>query len=496
MWTVVELERILLVIRNIRHGGVVRVSQIGTVLRMWPMRTMMVQKPGITHCRRLIWGICPVWPVRTKRPLVVGDGGSQVALTRYPHDSAAVGLSIHLVRQKRLQRRYLVQHGVDLRQVLSSAARAGLEVQTGTPVRGCTLADTIGRPEGEILLDAIWHVGLGRHWQEDVLGRVWLLRVLDRSAIVRSRQDAVGRLSSQHVLWRLRGLPSTRALRVVRVVARQRVGILLRRGILGEVAACGRRSIAQRRWMGGRRWEGVEQVRRLRLWGALAHHGHDDVRRSFTKTGWCRCLRGIVACLLRLTYLSNREQSVCTPGVCLLARHQQRPRPWEAERGRRRRPGGGCAGGVVGEQSRSGGVRCGGGVSGRLMRAPCLPVCKGDARCRRHDARLRCAEWIAPARGDRRREKNDALWVDAAASALRDLGAHWKSRAAERRAGQGAVLGGGRSRQASRLCAASSRADASFWATESAGVRRVMTSCSAAETSQQSFNSGCRLSLL
>jgi hypothetical protein len=195
MLTVVELEWVLLVISDVGHGGVVRVGQICTVLRMWPMGTVMVQKPGITHCCRLVRGICPVWPVRTEGPLIVGDGGSQVALTRCPHDSA-IGLSVHLVGQERLQRRYLVQHRVNLGQVLSGAARARLEVQAGAPVGRCILAGAHWRAQRKVLLDAIGHVGFGRHGQQDMLGRVWLLGVLDRSAIVGSRQYAVGRLSS------------------------------------------------------------------------------------------------------------------------------------------------------------------------------------------------------------------------------------------------------------------------------------------------------------
>jgi hypothetical protein len=39
---------------------------------------------------------------------------------------------------------------------------------------------------------------------------------------------------------------------------------------------------------------------------------------SFTKTGWCLCLRGIVACLLRLTCLSNRDWELLRTG-CLRA---------------------------------------------------------------------------------------------------------------------------------------------------------------------------------
>jgi hypothetical protein len=94
-------------------------------------------------------------------------------------------------------------------------------------------------------------------------------------------------------------------------------------------------------WLGWRWWEVVEQVRRLRLWGILPHHGHDVTRRvvleraqqlrgwslvsrsttpqhSFTKTGSCLCLRGIVACLLRLTCLFNRDRESLRTG-CLLA---------------------------------------------------------------------------------------------------------------------------------------------------------------------------------
>jgi hypothetical protein len=39
---------------------------------------------------------------------------------------------------------------------------------------------------------------------------------------------------------------------------------------------------------------------------------------SFTKTGWCLCLRGIVACLKRLTCLSKRDSMSKRTG-CLRA---------------------------------------------------------------------------------------------------------------------------------------------------------------------------------
>jgi hypothetical protein len=94
-------------------------------------------------------------------------------------------------------------------------------------------------------------------------------------------------------------------------------------------------------------WSRRRERRRLRLRGILSHHGHDGQtarnvlggmyrrakqlggrslsgpdsedwvygdggpstapQHSFTKTGWCLCLRGIVACLLRLTCLFNRD---------------------------------------------------------------------------------------------------------------------------------------------------------------------------------------------
>jgi hypothetical protein len=197
---VVELERILLVISNVRHGSVIRVSKECTVLRMLPMRTMMVQKPGITHCCRLIWSICPVWPVRTKRALVVGHGGSQVALTRYPHDSA-VWMSIHLVWQERLQRWYLVQHGIDLGEVLPRSARARLKVEAWAPIRRCILPGRIGRSERKVLLDATWHIGVGCYWQKDMLGCMWLFCMFDRGTVVCGGQYAIWRLPSQHMLW-------------------------------------------------------------------------------------------------------------------------------------------------------------------------------------------------------------------------------------------------------------------------------------------------------
>jgi hypothetical protein len=39
---------------------------------------------------------------------------------------------------------------------------------------------------------------------------------------------------------------------------------------------------------------------------------------SFTETGWCLCLRGIVACLLRLTCLSDGDGGLLRTG-CLRA---------------------------------------------------------------------------------------------------------------------------------------------------------------------------------
>jgi hypothetical protein len=154
--------------------------------------------------------------------------------------------------------------------------------------------------------------------------------------------------------------------------------------------------------MGGREREGVEEVRRLRLWGVRAHHSH---RVRFTKTGWCLCLRGIVACQLRLTYLFNRSRAYAhRVSAC-----------W---RGTSRDPGSGmrravAASGVglralAASSARSrgrGGVRCG-GVSGRLMRAPCLQGRRAVSLTRGRPA---CAEWIARARRDRRREQQDAL---------------------------------------------------------------------------------------
>ena len=50
----------------------------------------------------------------------------------------------------------------------------------------------------------------------------------------------------------------------------------------------------------------------------------DDPLHSFTKTGWCLCLRGTVARLLQLTCLASRGQGACRPGVPVLAKKTSR----------------------------------------------------------------------------------------------------------------------------------------------------------------------------
>lgn len=50
----------------------------------------------------------------------------------------------------------------------------------------------------------------------------------------------------------------------------------------------------------------------------------DDPLHSFTKTGWCLCLRGIVARLLQLTCLARRGQEASRPGVSVLAEQTSR----------------------------------------------------------------------------------------------------------------------------------------------------------------------------
>jgi hypothetical protein len=62
-----------------------------------------------------------------------------------------------------------------------------------------------------------------------VLGGMWLLCLFHRRAIIGCCEDTVRRFAPEHMLWWFDRAPSTvRALRMVRVVPRQRMGVLLR----------------------------------------------------------------------------------------------------------------------------------------------------------------------------------------------------------------------------------------------------------------------------
>lgn len=137
-----------------------------------------------------------------------------------------------------------------------------------------------GRAHGEVLLEAIWYARGRREREEDVLGGVGLA-MLDRGAIVCGREDALGRLTSEHVLGRLRCVARAWGLRAVRVVSGQRMGILLgQRGPLGERVGVKGGRIAVLRSVGRRRGEVVvgrgRRERLLRLWlgRVWPDHGH------------------------------------------------------------------------------------------------------------------------------------------------------------------------------------------------------------------------------
>lgn len=79
-------------------------------------------------------------------------------------------------------------------------------------------------------------------------------------------------------------------------MSRQRKSILLRS--LGEVAALKGRGMAEVRL---RRERMGRRLGRRRM---LSHHGHDA---EVARDALCLCLRGVVACVLRLTCLFNRD---------------------------------------------------------------------------------------------------------------------------------------------------------------------------------------------
>ena len=132
-------------------------------------------------------------------------------------------------------------------------------------------------------------------------------------------------------------------LRGVRVVSRERVGVLawaLQAGAIWGAVVAEQRGVGRSGWVGG----SVGSEERLR--GVLPDHRHDcclavltaircclqygeaQTFHTVTKTGWCLCLRGIVARLLQWTCLARRGQEASRPGVPVLAEATSRDPGW------------------------------------------------------------------------------------------------------------------------------------------------------------------------
>jgi len=132
---------------KVGHAAIVRMGYEGIAVRMTPIRAMVVRmvmhKPRIPHSSRPVRDVGTIVPIRTKRALVIGDGWIQGSLERRSHGPTERSV-VHLVRQKRLQWRYLVEHRVDLRQVLARETRSSLEVAADAPFRHFLRVPSLG----------------------------------------------------------------------------------------------------------------------------------------------------------------------------------------------------------------------------------------------------------------------------------------------------------------------------------------------------------------
>lgn len=286
------MERVLLVMRKVGHDVVVRMRYKGIAVRMTPVLAMVVRmvvhESRIPHSSRSVRDVRAVMPVGSEWALIIRDSRVQGRLEWRTHGPTE-WTAIHLVRQKGLQRRYLVEHRVDLRQMLACESRSGLEVAAGAPFRHSLRIPSLAvvdawRPERKVLLHSIGYVGLGGHGQQNVLGGMRLTVFLDRSAVIGSGENPVGCLAAKHMLCGFGSVARLGRLRAIRVVSRERVGVLLGYWVLGDSAPLERGSIAE----GGSMWRGRGDVgvvgvvvgqrrgklRRRGLRGILPNHSH------------------------------------------------------------------------------------------------------------------------------------------------------------------------------------------------------------------------------
>lgn len=113
-------QRVRLKIRRCRQRVVVvRKTSGHSVLRLVPDMVVVLKETRISHCCRTIWYVCSVMPIRPERPLVIRDGGSERRLERRTHSAwEMLWTAVHLVGKKRLEWWDLVEHGVQLGQLL------------------------------------------------------------------------------------------------------------------------------------------------------------------------------------------------------------------------------------------------------------------------------------------------------------------------------------------------------------------------------------------
>jgi len=118
---------------------------------------------------------------------------------------------------------------------------------------------------------------------------MWLSILLDRGAIISSGKDSVGCLAAKHVLCGLGSVARLGRLGAVRVVSRERMGVLLGYGVLGDAARLEHGSIGKGVCMGGGGGDVVGvgavgavavvgqrggKLRRRGLRGILPNHSH------------------------------------------------------------------------------------------------------------------------------------------------------------------------------------------------------------------------------
>src|SRR5690349_10327864 len=156
------------------------------MLGMAPAMCRMMYITRVSHRGRLIWHISTIRPIRSERPLIVRHSRCKLAERTRSHDSTKL-LPVHLVRRLLwLQRRNLIEHGIDLGNMATCPSRSCLKVEAWAPLCRPLLFDVCigtvdtGRPQGKILLHAVGDTRLSCDGQQDVLCGMRCAIVLDR----------------------------------------------------------------------------------------------------------------------------------------------------------------------------------------------------------------------------------------------------------------------------------------------------------------------------